>query len=171
MALSLILPLAGMFVWLQWKKDAVKREVKASIQAGLQEEELVLLKFGPEELAELEWEDEGEFEFKRQMYDLVRMEQRGDSTFFWCWWDNEESRLEAQLHALIDQILGQDGPRREKQQQLDRYFKSFYYSEKKLGECIPPPKFEGNALPITLQTQWERGPAGPPPRFVCTNPV
>ncbi|HMR42371.1 MAG TPA: hypothetical protein PKC40_00990, partial [Saprospiraceae bacterium] len=89
------------FGWLQYQRILVKKQVKRHIMAGLDREDLILLKFtAAEAQAKLRWEHAREFEYEGQMFDVVEREIRGDTSFYWCWWDSEETALNKELSAL-----------------------------------------------------------------------
>ena len=71
----LFAPVATMFLYLHFEKAALKREIKWKMVAGIDQNELVLLKFSKEEAEkQLRWEHSKEFEYEGQMYDVVSKE-------------------------------------------------------------------------------------------------
>jgi len=123
-----IAPLAVTFVILQLHKKQVKKEVKSEMIAGLDKEELVLLKFTKEETQkELRWEHPKEFEFKGQMYDLVEKSRQGDTIFYWCWVDDKETKLNQKLKEIVALALGNNQQRKNIQEQLTDFYKSLYW--------------------------------------------
>lgn len=125
--LSLITPVVGTVGWLHLKESAVKREVKWRMIAGISREELSLVKVSKDAArSELHWEHSREFEYQGQMYDVVATETHGDTLYYWCWWDHEETRLNKQLQELVAGIMGTSPERQEKQAQLISYFQSLF---------------------------------------------
>jgi len=123
----LIAPAILTYNWLQYKKSMVRKDIKERIIAGLDKDELVLLKFSTVVAqSELNWKDSKEFEYKHQMYDLVEKIIEGDSILLWCWCDDEETKLEKQLKKLVANALGVDQQSRLKQKQLISYFKLLF---------------------------------------------
>jgi hypothetical protein len=123
-------PVATTFVMLHYQKKQVKREIKRKIIAGIDKEELVLLKFTEvEKQTELNWKHAREFEFRGSMYDIVETEFHGDTTYYWCWWDYEETQLNKQLDELVTIDLGNNPENDENQKRLHTFFKSLYCSE------------------------------------------
>lgn len=87
-------PVIASFTWLYYQKAIIKREVKRQIIAGIDEDDLVLLKFSKEEAkTKLRWEHSKEFEYNRQMYDVVKTMTLGGMVYYWCWLDHEETKL------------------------------------------------------------------------------
>ncbi|HPR58206.1 MAG TPA: hypothetical protein PK915_07530 [Bacteroidales bacterium] len=100
--LALIIPFAGTYTWFQLKKQLLKKEVKRKIIAGIEKEDLVLLKFTLDESNTiLSWKHPGEFSYKGEMYDIVEKVTVHDSIFYYCWSDHEETMLNKKLNALL----------------------------------------------------------------------
>jgi hypothetical protein len=127
--LCLIAPIASTFTWLQCKKVLVRKAVKRQIMAGIDKNELVLLKFTRKESqTKLRWEHAREFEYKEEMYDIVKTETRGDTIYYWCWWDRVETALNIQLRNLVIIALNNDPQNKENQLRLSNFLKSLYPS-------------------------------------------
>jgi hypothetical protein len=123
----LIAPLATMFLYLQFEKASIKREIKWKMIAGMDHEELVLLKFSKEETqTKLRWEHSKEFEYNGQMYDVVSKEIKGDSIFYRCWWDHAETALNKKLQKLVAKAFNNDENKQRNQKQLNVFFQSFF---------------------------------------------
>ena len=104
-------PTAGSLTWLNLERSIVKKAVDRHIVAGVEESDLVLLEFSREETGTLlRWEHAREFEYDGQMYDVVETWAVGDTVFFRCWWDREETALNNRMRALALRAFG-DAPR------------------------------------------------------------
>ncbi|HNX43251.1 MAG TPA: hypothetical protein PLJ84_00855 [Bacteroidales bacterium] len=126
----LVSPIITTYAWLKYKKYAVRKEVKKQIIAGIDKDQLVLLKFARNESRDkLRWEHAGEFEYNGRMYDVVDTDTTANGIVYWCWCDDEESKLNRQLSLLTGKILHTDPRNREQQKQISSYFKSLYFSE------------------------------------------
>ena len=137
----LFAPVVTIFLYLQYEKKVVRREVKWKMIAGLDQEELVLLKFSKEQTeTELRWEHSKEFEYNEQMYDIVSTEIKGDSIFYRCWWDHEETALNKRLKNLVVNAFDQDENKRDAYMHLQVYLWSFFYTEILDWEMIPSQK-------------------------------
>lgn len=91
----------------------------------MKKKELVLLKFiKAETQTQLRWEHAGEFEYRGQMYDVVETIMKGDSIYFRCWWDHEETKLNSQLDELLAVMLGTNPIRKENQKRWFNFYKS-----------------------------------------------
>ena len=132
--LFLLLCLAAPFVLtysaLKMQKHQLKRSIKHQIIDGIDKSELVLLKFSKHEVEEmLDWEHSKEFEFKNEMYDVVEKEETTDSISYWCWWDNEETKLNRQLASSLLIDWQQNDAQQQQNKLLIQYTKNW------LSEC------------------------------------
>lgn len=135
----LFAPVATIYTFLQYEKSALRREIKWKMIAGMDHKELVLLTFTKEETkTKLRWEHSKEFEYNGQMYDIVSQEIKGDSIFYRCWWDHEETQLNKNLKKLVASAFNQDEDNRETQKGLYFYLWSFF----------SPPVFDWQAAPF-----------------------
>lgn len=126
----LIAPIAALYTCLQFEKSALRREIKWKMIAGMDKEELVLLKFTKKETqTKLRWEHSKEFEHNGQMYDIVSKEIKGDSIFYRCWWDHEETALNKKLQKLVASSFDNDEDKQRNQKELNLYFKTFFCVE------------------------------------------
>lgn len=135
--LCFIAPVATTFAILQFQKKQVKREFKWKMIAGIDKAELVLLKFTDQEKQTLlNWEHPKEFEYQGEMYDIVETAQIGDTTYYWTWWDNEETKLNIQLDELVSFALGNNPKNQENRKRLQNFLKSLYYSNHEKTESL-----------------------------------
>lgn len=126
---SVVSPFWLFYSILQYEKQCLKKEIKRNIIAGINKNELVLLKFSREEInTKLRWEHSKEFEYNNEMYDIVESENRNDSVYYWCWWDYEETQLNKKLDSLVRTASGMDKKNTEHAQRITNFFSSFYYS-------------------------------------------
>lgn len=120
-------PVVGTFTWLHYQKTIVKKEVKRQIDAGIDEGNLVLLKLSKEEAqTKLRWEHSQEFEYNYQMYDVAKTMTLGDTIYYWCWLDDEETALNRKLEKLADKALRKNTKTMASLTLLISCFKSLY---------------------------------------------
>ena len=90
--LCLVVPIATTFTFLHFHKKQIRREVKRKIIAGIDKNELILLRLSEiESQTKLNWKHSKEFEFNQQMYDIVETEVKGDTIYYWCMRDTKET--------------------------------------------------------------------------------
>ena len=97
--------------------------------SGINRDELVLLKFTKtEKQQKLKWKHSREFEYNGEMYDIVAREEKGDTSFFWCWWDHEETKLNKQLKELVSYQFGKNPGKQENQKRFFNFFKTIIFT-------------------------------------------
>lgn len=97
---------SGTILCFQVQKFHIKKQVKEKIEKGIDKEKLVLLKFTyNESKTKLRWEHSKEFEYKHQMYDIVDIEYKEDSIYYWCWHDKEETEINNQINHIAKNLL------------------------------------------------------------------
>lgn len=148
--------------WLQYEKMLVRKAVKRQLLAGMENTDLVFLKFTQEGAQTLlRWEHAHEFEYQGQMYDIVRSETLGDSIFYHCYWDRAESKLNQQIKSLVAQTLEKDPVNQENQLKLIHFYKSLYPCEAPNGLWIAS-DFEPTPPHPVIASPTPRAPQPPP---------
>lgn len=100
------------------------------MKEGLPEEELVMLKFTKTEISkELRWEHEKEFEYKKEMYDVIRTEVCGDTTIYFCWMDNEETLLNQKLTNWLVEFCQHNQQRKQSRENLLDFYQLLFWEE------------------------------------------
>lgn len=96
----LVFDFAGVLVLFKVQQVSIRREIKRQIKRGLREDELHVITVTAENKHELTWEEENEFEYRGNMYDVVRQETLNGSTKYFCINDRQEETLFANLEDL-----------------------------------------------------------------------
>ncbi len=165
----LILPFAGTYLWLEWEIFAVKKIVLQKLEEKSEHKELVTLSFGPEDLNELRWEHEWEFEYQGQMYDVVERKIDNDTTILICFWDQEETHLKNELRKLLVNHSNDQPWKKERQQRLQTFYKSLFaepYAEEK--DVFSFSRSHKLNIPyLIFPSDPERSPPSPPPDLGC----
>lgn len=167
--LCLLAPGPLVYSWLEYQKKKVRKSVKWKMIEGIDKEELVLLKFTPEQEGEhLNWKHSKEFEYAGEMYDIVEQFSRNDTNFYYCWQDREETKLNKQLNQLIAGMSETDPQKNNSKNQWAQFFKSLYRSEPNpIAPSAPTEKtthrFNYHFSIKTIQDP----PATPPPDIFC----
>ena len=135
--------------------------------AEMNHDDLVLLKFSTEEVkTKLKWEHAREFEYLGEMYDIVDVEVKGDSIFYKCWWDYEETVLNKKLKKLVATAFDRDESNREGQNNLFIYLRSFFFTDTCEWQSINLPNIEfvycGSLRDILFNSLWLPPPTPPP---------
>lgn len=126
----MILPFAGTFLVHKIQKKQIKRTIKRKIIAGINKSELVLLKFTEKEKqTQILWEHSKEFEYQGQMYDITDFQTVGDTTYYWCWWDYEETNLNKQLNKKLSESLDGNPQNQKRQVKLYNFLNSLFWDQ------------------------------------------
>jgi len=133
----LVMPLQSSFMSIQHRKKMLRKEIKRKIIAGLNDAELVKLKFANSEIQKkLKWKHSKEFEFNGEMYDIVKTKKTADSTEYYCWWDSEESSLNRKLIALVIRNLPDLPENKELSFQLSNFYKTIFLQIDYIAEWL-----------------------------------
>lgn len=138
----LVFPAGVLFLWMNIEKQNIRKEVKKMIIAGMSKNDLVMLEFSIEETATLlNWKHSREFEYRGQMYDVVKHYETSDSITYYCWKDDKESEINKKIDHLIAQAVGQNSQARENQARYLNFLTSLF----------PQSLFEWNPLPTGFE--------------------
>lgn len=158
--LILLFPTALAYLFFAWQKHQVKEAVKAQLLAGMDASELTELKFSRADAGVLlEWEEEREFEYRGQMYDVVDVAVEDDSIRYLCYRDHAESRLKQELKRLLASPLKSDPATADNTLRLITFFQSLFCVEKP----SLAPLLWGRAAPRHFCASPTGLPSGPPP--------
>ena len=160
----MLLQAAGYIVVFEIQKHGIRREIKQQIKAGVPEAELVLLKFceGKSEPA-FQRVDEHEFRYGGKMYDIVRQENHGDTTWYYCLADEKETQLFAHLEELVKRGMRQNPEQQQRLERLLSIFGLLFFSPGDgaiWGETIEEMAVSNDCFELKT---WITSPPTPPP--------
>lgn len=93
---------AGYFIAFKLEQYEVRKEIKQKIKNSVPGNELAVITVDRHNRGELIWLEEGrEFLYRNQLYDVVRLETKGDATVFYCINDTQEEQLFAELDKHV----------------------------------------------------------------------
>lgn len=165
--MAFIVPFMGSWIWLQGRLQAAQFDARAHMAFPHQKKDLVLWKFTAEEAAaQLFWEHSREFEFRGEMYDVVRSETKGDTTWYWCYHDQKETRVKKSMASFLSRYLGSGPCQQRDQERLQYYFRTLFVS--RLGEIESLAMAMEIAIPVyqaTYPMDILHLPYAPPPEF------
>jgi hypothetical protein len=145
-------------------KDVAGYKIKRAIP----QEEQLLWKFSTEDARQkLDWEHSREFEYKGEMYDVIRSETKGDSIWYWCYWDRKETKLRKELNVLLVNLMGPGQQNKNEGRQLNDFFKSLFPPASSVKQNLAM-GFEHQQvlIPYTFSLHaFDRIPPVPPPEF------
>lgn len=146
-----VAPFWGMYFYLSFQQKSIKVAVQNQLEEGISINQMVKLTFSRSEIDKvLRWEHAKEFEYQGQMYDIIEVIEKGDSTQYLCWWDKAETASKEKIRKLITEEINKSKPGNQKSSKLSDYYKSIYF-------IIHPfnggePLENGHNKPITSST-------------------
>lgn len=122
-----MLPFLGNYTWLKGRIGEAKDLAGYKIRKAVPQDEQLLWKFSVEDARlNLDWEHSREFEYKGEMYDVIHSETKGDSIWYWCYWDRKETKLRKELNVLLVNLMGPGQQNKNEGRQLNDFFKSLF---------------------------------------------
>lgn len=102
MLIVIMFNVTGVFTVFKIEHIKIRQAIKRQIKAGIPEDDLHFFSLSQDAYENLEWIREG-FEFRAgsHMFDIVRVEKKGNAIHLYCVNDEEE----ASLFALLDEMV------------------------------------------------------------------
>lgn len=123
-----LLTVIGEYVAVKVVQWDIRRDVAAAIRAGISEDQLVLIKIKTQSPpADFVWLEADEFRYQNGVYDIVRQEIHGDSSYFYCLYDDRETAFYALVEERATDELHHNPERREQRSQLLDKIPKFYF--------------------------------------------
>ena len=167
--LILLLPLGSSYISFKLKQYKVHKSIKKQIKKGVSEKDLVLLKI-PNSLEAISNPrfkriHSKEFKYEGEMYDIIKQEIKGDTTWYWCVWDKEETALFSNLQELVDKAMSNNSKQQTDKNNLSSYLNSLFFTRFSCNffhpfSIKPPPFFLVGKL-----SSWVIDPTTPPPEI------
>ena len=119
--IALFIAQGGIGYWvLQHKLWLVKKEMKALVLGGVEEDKLTPIHLSEAEFKQLEWPEPWEFLYHGKMYDISRREFHKDgSVTLYAIMDTEENELKAMVRSLVKN----SSDKKQTQEQLNFFYK------------------------------------------------
>lgn len=161
-----IAPVVTTYYSLNYQKRLVKKSVKWKMIEGIAREELVKMKFTEYEKQNvLIWKHSREFEYKGEMYDIVESYVVGDTTYYWLWWDHEETKLNKQLDDLVSNLFGNSPRNQESQKKLSSFYQTLYFEKVNYSILLFPQTIINYLYYQNNYKSVYSIPPDPPPRY------
>jgi hypothetical protein len=123
------IPALSVYFFLLAEKENIKNLTHEKLFSEKKSTNWIKIELSEKEAHQLiEWENDHEFEYNQNMYDVVKREQSGNHLIFWCYQDVEESFVNEQLEELFSYLTGGHSTRPETQHLLKEIFKKLYCS-------------------------------------------
>jgi heat shock protein HspQ len=158
----MLLQAAGYLFVFKLQQHEIRQEIKQQIKAGVPEGELVLFKLAND--ARPLWIiPDREFRANGGMYDVVRKEIHGDTTWYYCISDEKETQLFAHLDEAVQRDMNQSPARRQKLERIFQALSSLYLGHQQNFSFLDSAEeINFPADDFGLKT-WMDSPPTPPP--------
>jgi len=102
----LLFNIAGFYLLFQIKRWSIREEVEQKLKKTIPEKYLTRIEITPQITEEIEWEEENEeFSFRGDMYDLAYQKKIGNKIYYYCFKDDEETYVVNQLDQTVNNLL------------------------------------------------------------------
>ena len=160
MTFVLLYSIVGFYLDFTIEQLIIRSEIKEKIINNLPENELSLIKISTKGKDNIRWTEESkEFKFNGNMYDIVKCKTIHDTTYYYCFNDDVESKLLLNLDKLVKEqsnnsksnsitkkqvitffILPQSFAQNLEGNPLQYYYHSIDYSSVVKDVLSPPPR-------------------------------
>jgi len=96
------LPVSATYFLFKIRQTGIRHSIEKIIDEGVAENEIKILKIplSVEQHGDFERTEENEFRYEGKMYDILRFEKHGNSSWYWCMWDKDETVLEDKMKVV-----------------------------------------------------------------------
>lgn len=164
--LSLLLPAAGSIAYLHLQRVMVKKAIKKKLLNDIPLEGLTVFSLNKEgSKHQLKWEDDQEFEYNGEMYDVVYTKIKGDSISYWCWRDMEETIINRKLEQTVALLISKNPENNNLQHWLNHFYKSLYFCQISNFHLYFTSEEKNTFFENTTFIQKYKIPPSPPPKL------
>ncbi len=128
----------GFYLNFEVEQYQIKEEIKEKIVNNLPEKELTLVKISSIENKKITWMEDGkEFRYKGNMFDVVRIKTGADTIYYYCFDDENESKLFVNLDKLVkEQTDNSQSRTNQKKQEITYFFHQILFTQSLIGTPI-----------------------------------
>jgi hypothetical protein len=98
--------LLGFFTYFEWKRYAIKSDVKNVLEHSIHENRLIKFHFSEYEMNQIHWKNKHEFVLLGRYYDVFKLKKSKEGVFIECISDCEETKLFRKLNTITSFNLG-----------------------------------------------------------------
>jgi hypothetical protein len=122
--LVLLYSVLGFYLNFKIEQFWIKEEIEQRIIKHLPEKDLTLIKISSANSEKIHWtEESSEFRYDGEMYDVVKTRSANDTTYYYCYNDEKESKLMTCVDKLVkEQTTGNSKSRTVQKKQVITYF-------------------------------------------------
>jgi len=120
----------GFYLNFEIAQYRIKEEIKEKIINNLPEKELTLVKISSSDNNKITWMEDGkEFRYDGNMFDVVRIRTKSDTTYYYCFSDEKESKLFVNLDKLVkEQTDNSQSRTNQKKQDITYFFHETFFT-------------------------------------------
>lgn len=124
-------PMLVGFLTYKFQVKKIKKQVKQELIANTAKTDLVSFEFDikSETFQNLSWKHSREFELDKKMFDIVEADTIGNTIYYLCFPDKQETELNAKFSALLKARYDNDEPLNNNQNLLANFIKSLYVED------------------------------------------
>jgi actin-related protein len=128
----------GFYLNFEIEQFRIKEEIKDKIINNLPEKDLTLVKISSRDKEKITWtEDSKEFRYNGNMFDVVNIKIKSDTTCYYCFNDEKESQLFTNLDKLVKEQTDNSRSRTcEKKQDITYFFHEFSFRQCLTGTLV-----------------------------------
>lgn len=158
--------IVGVVTVFKLQQFQIRRGIKRQIKRGLSEDDLHVITIHPKNSADLDWQEENEFIYKGDMFDIVKKEIRSDSSIvYYCINDKQEKSLFANLDEQVKKQTDRNSPTNQLAKKFFKFLSSIPLQEKNESASVEQNSSKLISLCENNYTSPEVGIEAPPPKF------
>ncbi|MGB0430677.1 MAG: hypothetical protein ACPGLV_09405, partial [Bacteroidia bacterium] len=120
----------GSYLMLKKQKAIIKHCVKKQLISQAKPSALVTIVVNKDWAhKKLDWEHDKEFEYKGRMYDVISSKTIGDSIYYTCFKDDEETAINQEIKHLVFAYFDQNPIKKSQHKKLIQYYKTLYFQQ------------------------------------------
>lgn len=122
----------GCLVIFKLQQLQVRNEVKHHLLSNLPDSELEIIKISRHEQSDSNspfhfWESD-EFSYSGKMYDVIRREDHGNTTWYYCFPDTRETHVLSQLNKFVKDQMAHDPKKQKQRDEFQRLLNSLFHA-------------------------------------------
>lgn len=122
---ALILPFWVVYTGLQKERYKMRTELRKAILSSMDNSELDILIFSNSEIGDkLNWENDFQFEFQNQSYEVAHKEVRSNTSILWCKKEVNDKTFKEELREVLVLNMAGTNDHKEHHVYLFQWFKS-----------------------------------------------
>jgi hypothetical protein len=136
--LALIGPIVLTYSLLQIHRYEVKERIARDLYLTNHPNQVVRLTLSRYDVThKVKWEHAREFEYKKQMYDILELSESKDSITYVCIHDEADTRIKNELSQLVNSALDKDATHKSHKQKISIQMSVLFFQEAFVWTTVP----------------------------------